>query len=78
MSRDPQTDTNEPPTEGSFLTGAPVARPPHERPQADDLAATSERYWRLFNDPGLLPPEGTPSVPAPVSTEALQDLAHQV
>ena len=41
-------------------------------------AAVSERYWRLFNDPGLSPPGGAPADPSQVSPEAFHDLAHQV
>lgn len=78
MSGDPQIDPDVPPTEGSLLMGTPAEHPPRDGQWADDPITTSERYWRLFNDPGLLPPEGVPSVPSPVSTEAFQDLAHQV
>ena len=41
-------------------------------------AAVSERYWRLFNDPGLSPPGGAPADSSQVSPEAFHDLAHQV
>ena len=78
MSRDIQIDPDELPAEGSFLTGALAERSSRGGPRADDLVTTSERYWCLFNDPGLLPPESAPSVPLPVSSEAFQDLALQV
>ncbi|XP_065033846.1 uncharacterized protein LOC135666203 [Musa acuminata AAA Group] len=41
-------------------------------------AAVSERYWRLFNNPGLSPPGGAPANSSQVSPEAFHDLAHQV
>uniref|UniRef100_A0A804JHV5 Flavin-containing monooxygenase n=1 Tax=Musa acuminata subsp. malaccensis TaxID=214687 RepID=A0A804JHV5_MUSAM len=58
---------------------SPAARghPPREEPQEGRLASTSEQYWRLFNDPGLSPPDAT-IVPPSVSPEAFHDLAHQV
>nr|XP_009392441.1 PREDICTED: uncharacterized protein LOC103978387 [Musa acuminata subsp. malaccensis] len=78
MSRDHLTDPDEVPAEGRFFMGAPTKHPSRNEPRANDPAMTSERYWRLFNDPGLLPAEGAPSVPSPVSSEAFQDLALQV
>ncbi|URD77573.1 Retrotransposon protein [Musa troglodytarum] len=48
------------------------------RPRMDDPVSTSERYWRLFNDPGLLPPEVVPATPFPVTAEAFRDLTQQV
>ncbi|URE40712.1 hypothetical protein MUK42_11897 [Musa troglodytarum] len=33
---------------------------------------------RLFNDPGLLPPEGVPPLPPPVTAKAFRDLSQQV
>ncbi|XP_065048547.1 uncharacterized protein LOC135679074 [Musa acuminata AAA Group] len=78
MSRDPQTDPGKLPAEGSFLAEAQAVRPLRDGSWADDLPATSERYWRSFDNPDLLPPEGAPSVPSPVSSEAFHDLARQV
>ena len=51
MSRDPHTDPDELPAEGSFLAGAQAVRPLRDGPWADDLPATSECYWRSFNNP---------------------------
>ncbi|THU74665.1 hypothetical protein C4D60_Mb04t35780 [Musa balbisiana] len=78
MSRDPQTDPDELTAEGSFLAGAQAVRPLSDGPRADDLPATSERYWRSFDNSDLFPPEGAPSVSSPVSPEAFQTLALQV
>ncbi|THU50793.1 hypothetical protein C4D60_Mb06t24060 [Musa balbisiana] len=78
MSRDPQTDPDELPAKGSFLAGAQAVHPLSDGPRADDLPATSERYWRSFDNSELFPPEGAPSVPSPVSPEAFQALALQV
>ncbi|XP_065007551.1 uncharacterized protein LOC135638366 [Musa acuminata AAA Group] len=52
--------------------------PPHDETHDERPAAVSERYWRLFNDPGLSPPGGAPVGPSQVSPEAFHDLAHQV
>ncbi|XP_064992509.1 uncharacterized protein LOC135629243 [Musa acuminata AAA Group] len=52
--------------------------PPHDETHDECPAAASERYWQLFNDPGLSPPNGVPTGPSPVSPEAFRDLAHQV
>ncbi|THU65783.1 hypothetical protein C4D60_Mb05t07280 [Musa balbisiana] len=78
MSRDPQTGPDELSTKGSFLAGAQAVRPLSDGPRADDLPATSECYWRSFDNSDLFPPEGAPSAPSPVSPEAFQALALQV
>ncbi|XP_065023240.1 uncharacterized protein LOC135649068 [Musa acuminata AAA Group] len=78
MSRDSQTDPDELPAEESFLAGAQAVHPLRDGPRADDLPATFERCWRSFDNPDLLPLEGAPSVPSPVSSEAFHDLARQV
>nr|XP_009402817.1 PREDICTED: uncharacterized protein LOC103986524 [Musa acuminata subsp. malaccensis] len=78
MSRDPQTNPDKLPAEGSFLAGAQTVRPLRDGSRADDLPATSERFWHSFDDPNLLPPEGALSAPSPVSSEAFHDLARQV
>ncbi|THU58544.1 hypothetical protein C4D60_Mb03t15470 [Musa balbisiana] len=56
---------------------APGEHTPHGGPRDEHPAATSEHYWRLFNDPGLSPLEGPFVDPSPVSSEAIQDLAQQ-
>ena len=56
----------------------PGEHPSHEESRDERPAAASERYWQLFNDPGLSPPDGAPAGPPPVSPEAFHDLAHQV
>ena len=65
---------------GSSTTELPALgeHPPHNEIHDDRPAAVSERYWRLFNDPSLSPPDGAPAGPSSVSPEAFHDLAHQV
>ncbi|XP_065023311.1 uncharacterized protein LOC135649130 [Musa acuminata AAA Group] len=52
--------------------------PPHDGARDERPAAVAERYWQLFNDPGLTPPDGAPAGLPSVSPEAFHDLAHQV
>ncbi|THU61866.1 hypothetical protein C4D60_Mb07t27770 [Musa balbisiana] len=73
MSRDPQTDPDELPAEGSFLAGSQAVHPLSDGPRADDLPATSERYWRSFDNSDLFPPEGPPSVPSPLLGRSLPE-----
>ena len=73
MSRDYPIGPNESAAERSHLIGAS-----REHPHDEHLATTSERYWRILNDPGLSPPDGAPADPSPVSSEAFQDLTHQI
>nr|XP_009388013.1 PREDICTED: uncharacterized protein LOC103974842 [Musa acuminata subsp. malaccensis] len=77
MSIDQQTHLGEP-----AATGPRSVRTPEDHPSREGLrdkrpAMTSERYWRLFKDPGLSPPDA-PVGPPLVSPEAFHDLAHQV
>ncbi|XP_064955561.1 uncharacterized protein LOC135607549 [Musa acuminata AAA Group] len=64
----------------SSTAGLPASgeHPPQDEARDECPAAVSERYWRLFNDPGLSPPDGAPAGPSSVSPEAFHDLAHQV
>nr|XP_009385177.1 PREDICTED: uncharacterized protein LOC103972544 [Musa acuminata subsp. malaccensis] len=62
---------------GSRPIDTPEEHPLHDEPRDERPATTSERSWRLFNDPGLSPPNA-PVGPSPVSPEAFHDLAHQV
>ncbi|CAL9113057.1 unnamed protein product [Musa textilis] len=78
MSRGQLGSPSEPTVAESHLVGAPAGGSPHNDPRAEDPVATTERYWRLFNDPGLLPPGVAATNPSPVSAEAFQDLTHQV
>ncbi|CAL9083708.1 unnamed protein product, partial [Musa textilis] len=64
--------------EGLLPGGMSAEAPFPSRPWRDDPAATSERYWSLFNDPGLHPPDGVSPIPPPVTAEAFQDLSQQV
>ncbi|XP_065039408.1 uncharacterized protein LOC135673936 [Musa acuminata AAA Group] len=63
---------------GPYATEGTRELPPLQEPRDERPATASERYWRIFNDPGLLPPEGGPGNPSPVSSEAFYDLTHQV
>ena len=65
---------------GPLTTGPPASgeHPLHNETHDKRPAAVSERYWQLFNDPGLTPPGDTPAGPSQVSPEAFRDLAHQV
>uniref|UniRef100_A0A804JKV1 Lipoxygenase n=1 Tax=Musa acuminata subsp. malaccensis TaxID=214687 RepID=A0A804JKV1_MUSAM len=65
---------------GPLTTGPPASgeHPLHNETHDKRPAAVSERYWQLFNDPGLTPPGDTPAGPSQVSPEAFHDLAHQV
>ncbi|XP_065035979.1 uncharacterized protein LOC135671747 [Musa acuminata AAA Group] len=78
MSSDPQAHSDEPPAIRSHTTDATEENPQQEGIRDERPAATSERYWRLFNDPGLSPPVANPGGPSPVPPEALYDLTHQV
>ena len=78
MSGDHPSGSDEPTTERSHPTEASGEHPPHGDHRDEHPATTSERYWRIFNDPGLSPPDGAPADSTPVSSEAFQDLAHQV
>ena len=63
---------------GSSNTELPALGEQRDETHDERLAAVSERYWRLFNDPGLAPPDGAPADPSQVPPEAFHDLAHQV
>ncbi|THU45729.1 hypothetical protein C4D60_Mb02t21060 [Musa balbisiana] len=78
MSRDHQIDSVEPTAEGSRPIGASGEHSPHEGPRNEHPTTTSERYWRIFNDPGLSSPDATSADPSLVPPEAFQDLAHRV
>ncbi|XP_064983502.1 uncharacterized protein LOC135623960 [Musa acuminata AAA Group] len=77
MSTGQQTRLGGPSVARTHPIGSPEDHPPREELRGGGLAATSEQYWRLFNDPGLSPPDAT-IVPPPISPEAFHDLAHQV
>ena len=77
MSSDQQIHSGEPAAMGSRPINTPEEHPLRDEPRDEHPATTSERYWRLFNDPGLSPPD-VPVGPPPVSPEAFHDLAHQV
>ncbi|THU69397.1 hypothetical protein C4D60_Mb08t13980 [Musa balbisiana] len=78
MSRDQQIDLDEPAPEGPHPRMVLGEHPSRDEPRDELPAATTERYWRLFNDPGLSPLAGLPTDPSPMSSEAFQDLALQV
>ncbi|XP_064979371.1 uncharacterized protein LOC135620366 [Musa acuminata AAA Group] len=77
MSTDQRIHLGEPPATGSRPVETPGDHPPREELREERPATTSERYWRLFNDPGLSPPD-IPIGPPSVLPEAFHDLAHQV
>ncbi|RZS10621.1 hypothetical protein BHM03_00041861 [Ensete ventricosum] len=63
----------------------PVGQAPHApAEEASTMLPTPNRYWRLFNDPGLAPPDPglspiTPGLGPPVvTTEAFLGLSQQV
>ncbi|CAD5185007.1 unnamed protein product [Musa acuminata subsp. malaccensis] len=78
MSSDHPIGSDEPTTKGSHLIRALGEHPSHGDLRDEHPATTSERYWRIFNDPGLSPLDGAPADPSPVSSEAFHDLTHQV
>ena len=78
MSMDHQVDSNEPMVGGSHPIGASGEHPPLEGSHDERPAMISECYWRIFNDPGLSPPDGALADPSPVSSKAFHDLTHQV
>ena len=51
--------------------------PPPPEQETNGSIATPGHYWRLFTDPGLLPPGMATTQPS-ISTEAFLSLAHQV
>ncbi|XP_009388053.2 uncharacterized protein LOC103974878 [Musa acuminata AAA Group] len=65
---------------GPSTTGLPASgeHPLRDETHDERPAAVSERYWQLFNDPGLSPPGDTPAGPSQVPPEAFHDLTHQV
>nr|XP_009387188.1 PREDICTED: uncharacterized protein LOC103974149 [Musa acuminata subsp. malaccensis] len=75
MSSDQRIHLGGPSTAG---LPTPGEHPPHDETRDERPAAVSERYWQLFNDPGLSPPNGAPAGPSSVSPEAFHDLPHQV
>ena len=77
MSNDQQIHSGEPAAMGSCPVSTPEDDPPRDELRDKCPATTSERYWRLFNDPGLSPPDA-PVGPPPVSPETFHDLVHQV
>ena len=78
MSRDRSINSDEPAAKGSHSIGAPGEHPPRGEPRDEHPAMTSKRYWMIFNDPGLSPPDGAPADPSSVLSEAFQDLTHQL
>ncbi|XP_065041629.1 uncharacterized protein LOC135675404 [Musa acuminata AAA Group] len=63
---------------GPYPVEASGERPPLRGTRDEGPAMASERYWRIFNDPGLSPPDGAPVNSSPVSPEAFHDLTHQL
>ena len=78
MSGHHPSGSDEPTADRSLPTEASGDHPPHGGHHDEHPATTSERYWQIFNDPGLSPPDGAPADSTPVSPEAFQDLARQV
>ncbi|XP_064950563.1 uncharacterized protein LOC135604834 [Musa acuminata AAA Group] len=78
MSSDQQAHSDEPPAVRPHTTDATEEHPQQEGVRDERPDAISERYWRLFNDPGLSPPIANPGGPSPVPPEAFYDLTHQV
>ncbi|XP_009389876.1 uncharacterized protein LOC103976409 [Musa acuminata AAA Group] len=77
MSTDQQIRFGEPTATGSRPVETPEDHPSREELRDERPAAITERYLRLFNDPGLSPPDA-PVGPPSVSPEAFHDLSHQV
>ncbi|XP_065039424.1 uncharacterized protein LOC135673957 [Musa acuminata AAA Group] len=61
MSGDQRIHLGESSTAGLPASGE---HPPHGEARNERPAAVSERYWQLFNDPGLSPPDGAPAGPS--------------
>ncbi|URE48323.1 hypothetical protein MUK42_22662 [Musa troglodytarum] len=62
----------------SHLAGAPTGGSPRNDPRTKDPVATMEHYWRLFNDPGLLPPGVVATNPPPDLARQVQTLAGMI
>ncbi|XP_064966996.1 uncharacterized protein LOC135613913 [Musa acuminata AAA Group] len=78
MSRDHPIGSDKPAAEGSHPIGASGEHPPHGDLHGEHLATTSKRYWRIFNNPGLSPPDGAPADPSPARTPPQDEVQKEV
>ena len=76
MSSDHQDDRARLAIGEPFPTEGTGELPPLQGSREERPATASERYRRIFNDPGLSPPDGTTGGPPPVSAEAFHGLTH--